>query len=100
MLNSIAPFFIVDDLGESLDFYRSRLGFEVAYKGGGDGRTPDFWAMVRRDDVMLMLKHIAAEVHPQPNHTRHEWARWDATLPIQTSLIGNTRRRGRRALVP
>jgi uncharacterized glyoxalase superfamily protein PhnB len=29
---------------------------------------------------MLMLKHITAEVHPQPNHKRHEWARWDAYI--------------------
>ena len=28
MLNCIAPFFIVDDLQLSLDFYRSKLGFE------------------------------------------------------------------------
>ena len=29
---------------------------------------------------MLMLKHINAEVHPQPNPSRHEWARWDAYI--------------------
>ena len=27
---------------------------------------------------MLMLKQIAPEIHPQPNHSRHQWARWDA----------------------
>jgi catechol 2,3-dioxygenase-like lactoylglutathione lyase family enzyme len=31
MLNSFAPFFVVDDLQMSLDFYRSKLGFEVLY---------------------------------------------------------------------
>jgi catechol 2,3-dioxygenase-like lactoylglutathione lyase family enzyme len=77
-LHSIAPFFIVDDLQASLDFYQSKLGFEVAYTGGGDGHGGDFFGGVQRDGVMLMLKAIAPGIHPQPNHLRHEWARWDA----------------------
>ena len=77
-LHSISPFFVVDDLQVSLDFYCSKLGFEIAHKGGGDGHSKDFWAFVQRDDVMLMLKQIAPEIHPQPNHSRHQWARWDA----------------------
>jgi catechol 2,3-dioxygenase-like lactoylglutathione lyase family enzyme len=80
VLNSISPFFIVDDLQASLDFYTSKLGFEVPYKGGGDGKGSDFWGIVRRDGAMLMLKCIAPEIHPQPNHSRHEWARWDAYI--------------------
>jgi catechol 2,3-dioxygenase-like lactoylglutathione lyase family enzyme len=78
VLNSIAPFFIVDDLQMSLEFYRSMLGFEVMYTGGGDGKGEDFFGIVGRDGVMLMLKSITPEIHPQPNHSRHEWARWDA----------------------
>jgi catechol 2,3-dioxygenase-like lactoylglutathione lyase family enzyme len=80
VLNSISPFFIVDDLQASLDFYSAKLGFEIPYRGGGDGNTSDFWGMVRRDGAMLMLKHIAPEIHPQPNRSRHEWARWDAYI--------------------
>ena len=80
MLNSVAPFFIVDDLGATLAFYRSKLGFDVLYQGGGDGHGDDFWAIVGRDRVMLMVKAITPEVHPQPNHSRHEWARWDAYI--------------------
>ena len=78
-LNTIAPFFIVDDLHASLDFYRSKLGFEITHRGGGDGdNDKDFWGIVQRDGVMIMLKAITPEIHPQPNHSRHEWARWDA----------------------
>lgn len=77
-LNRIAPFFVVDDLQGSLDFYQSKLGFEITHKGGGDGQGSDFWGIVQRDGVMIMLKAIAPEIHPQPNHSRHEWARWDA----------------------
>ena len=80
MLNCIAPFFIVDDLQRSLDFYVSKLGFEITYTGGGDGEDPDFFGIVQRDGVMLMLKAITPEIHPQPNHSRHEWARWDAYI--------------------
>ncbi len=78
MLHGVAPFFVVDDLQTSLDFYRSKLGFEITHTGGGNGQGNDFFAIVQRDGVMLMLKHITPEIHPQPNHSRHEWARWDA----------------------
>jgi len=78
VLNTIAPFFVVDDLQTSLDFYRSKLGFDVMYTGGGDGQGNGFFGILRRDGVMLMLKSITPEIHPQPNHSRHEWARWDA----------------------
>ncbi len=77
-LNSIAPFFVVDDLDKSLEFYHDKLGFEVTHKGGGNGPGEDFWGIVQRDGVMIMLKAIVPEIHPQPNHSRHEWARWDA----------------------
>jgi catechol 2,3-dioxygenase-like lactoylglutathione lyase family enzyme len=80
MLNSVTPLFIVDDLNSTLEFYQSRLGFNVLYKGGGDGQGSDFWAFVGRDGVMLNFKHISREVHPQPNRLRHEWARWDAYI--------------------
>jgi catechol 2,3-dioxygenase-like lactoylglutathione lyase family enzyme len=80
MLISATPFFIVNDLPATLDFYQSRLGFQLAYRGGGDEDTDDYWAFVRRDDVMLNFKHIRSDVHPQPNHSRHPWARWDVYI--------------------
>jgi len=76
MLSSITPFLIVDDLTETIQFYHSRLDFQVLHKGGDE--HGDFWAMLGRDQVMLMFKHITPDVHPQPNHSRHEWAAWDA----------------------
>ena len=78
MLSSVTPFFIVDDLTETIEFYQSRLGFQVRHKGGDE--QGDFWAMLGRDQVMLMFKCITPEVHPQPNPSRHEWARWDAYI--------------------
>lgn len=79
MLNSVTPFFVVDDLSRTLEFYQSRLGFSVLYKGG-DGNGNDFWAMLGRDQVTLMFKYITPDIHPQPNRSRHEWARWDAYI--------------------
>jgi len=80
MLNAVAPFFIVVDLSASLAFYQSNLGFGVLYKGGGDGNGDDFYAVMGRDRVMLMFKAIAPGIHPHPNRSRHEWARWDAYI--------------------
>jgi tRNA A37 N6-isopentenylltransferase MiaA len=31
---------------------------------------------------MLMFKAITREVHPLPNHSRHEWAAWDAYINV------------------
>ena len=78
MLGSVTPFFIVDDLAKTLEFYQSRLAFNVRYKGGDE--NGDFWAMLERDRVMLMFKSITPDIHPQPNHSRHEWASWDAYI--------------------
>ncbi|HUB83276.1 MAG TPA: VOC family protein [Bryobacteraceae bacterium] len=80
MLNTVAPFFIVDDLEATIAFYQSKLGFEVRYQGGGGNGAGDFWAFMGRDRIMLIFKAIAPDIHPQPNHARHEWARWDAYI--------------------
>jgi catechol 2,3-dioxygenase-like lactoylglutathione lyase family enzyme len=80
MLNSVAPFFIVDDLTATLSFYRSKLGFDVLFERGGEGNGDDYFAIMRRDRVMLMFKVITPEIHPEPNYSRHEWARWDAFI--------------------
>ena len=81
-LRCIAPCLIVDDLQATLDFYQSKLGFEVTYKGGGDKPCEDFFGIVQRDGVMLMLKSVAPDIHPQPNRSRHEWAPWDAYVNV------------------
>jgi catechol 2,3-dioxygenase-like lactoylglutathione lyase family enzyme len=78
-LGSISPFFIARDVMVSLAFYRDQLGFQVDHLGP-DGDP--FFAMLRRDGVSLFLKAITPEVLPQPNSTRHEWARWDAYIYV------------------
>jgi catechol 2,3-dioxygenase-like lactoylglutathione lyase family enzyme len=72
---SISPFFIIRDLEETIDFYRDRLGFEIAYIGP-DGDP--YFVIMRRDSIQIFFKAITDEVGPIPNSQRHEWARWDA----------------------
>jgi catechol 2,3-dioxygenase-like lactoylglutathione lyase family enzyme len=76
-LSFISPFFIVADLKASVGFYVNKLGFDIHYMGPDDD---PFWAMVGRDNITIMLKAIAKNIKPVPNHTRHEWARWDAYI--------------------
>jgi catechol 2,3-dioxygenase-like lactoylglutathione lyase family enzyme len=74
-LTSISPFFIVKDLRTSVAYYVDRLGFQLDFEGpAGD----PYYAHVSRDGIGIMLKAILPDVLPCPNHTRHEWARWDA----------------------
>ena len=35
-------------------------------------------AIVGRDSVQVFLKAVSDQISPQPNHTRHQWAPWDA----------------------
>jgi catechol 2,3-dioxygenase-like lactoylglutathione lyase family enzyme len=74
-LGSISPFFIVSDVPEAISFYQERLGFELRYS---EPAEHPFFAIVGRDSAQIFLKSISAEITAQPNHTRHEWAPWDA----------------------
>jgi len=76
-LNQIWPFFIIDDLKASIDFYVDKLGFEIRYTGPDDD---PFWVIVGRENISIMLKIIAPDVKPVPNHTLHSWAPWDAYI--------------------
>jgi catechol 2,3-dioxygenase-like lactoylglutathione lyase family enzyme len=76
-LTYVSPFFIVTDLKTSVSFYEAKLGFQIRHM------SPDndpFFAIVGRDSISILLKAIAADIKPVPNHTRHEWARWDAFI--------------------
>ena len=74
-LAGIMPFFIVANLQSSVSFYVEKLGFKIEFIGPDDD---PYFAIVYRDNVYINLKEITPEIQPVPNHTRHEWARWDA----------------------
>ena len=79
-IGSSAPFFIVNDVPETLAFYRAKLGFEVMF-----ALPPDdvFLGGVGRGDATFMFKSIGVE--PVPNHTRNVkkgLAKWDAYVYV------------------
>lgn len=76
-LTYVSPCFIVTDIKTSVSFYAEALGFEIRFMGPEDS---PFFAIVGRDDISIMLKAIAADIKPVPNHTRHKWARLDAFI--------------------
>ena len=76
-LTLINPFFIVDDLQASISYYIDRLGFQLDFQGPAED---PYYGRVSRDGIGIMLKAIVPAVHPQPNRTRHPWARWDAFI--------------------
>jgi catechol 2,3-dioxygenase-like lactoylglutathione lyase family enzyme len=78
-LSSIFPCFIVADIKTSVSFYTGKLGFELRFIAPVEG---PFFAIVGRDEISIMLKAIAPEIKPLPNHTRHEWARLDAYIYV------------------
>lgn len=98
-LSSISPFFIVKDLEASIRHYVDRFGFTVAFSGPPDDV---YYAGVSRDRVTIMLKAITPDVLPQPNRTRHEWARWDAYVYTldPDSLYEEFRERGASFVTP
>ena len=82
-LGPISPFFIVLDVPRAVEFYTQKLGFEVRFS---DPETP-FFSIVGRDSVQILLKDVSdkvgPQVRPEPNHTRHEWAPWDAFVFVE-----------------
>jgi catechol 2,3-dioxygenase-like lactoylglutathione lyase family enzyme len=72
-LNCAAPCFVVRTTPTAVAFYRDQLGFTVLHHEPADD---PFFAVLVRGGAMLMLKSVG--VDPQPNATRHPWARWDA----------------------
>jgi catechol 2,3-dioxygenase-like lactoylglutathione lyase family enzyme len=78
-LGAISPCFIVRDTPRAISFYQERLGFGVRYSG--PAKQPHF-AIVGRDSVQIFLKSVSEAITAQPNHTRHEWAPWDAFIYV------------------
>jgi hypothetical protein len=76
-LVAICPFFIVTDLRVSIAHYIEHFGFQLDFQGPDED---PYYGRVSRDGIGIMLKAILPDVLPRPNHTRHEWARWDAYI--------------------
>ena len=79
-LTYISPCFIVASLKTSVAFYTDKLGFDIRYMGPEED---PFFAIVGRDHISIMIKEIAVDIKPVPNHTRHKWARLDAYISTE-----------------
>ena len=80
-ISGIAPLFIVNDVPETLAFYRDVLWFEITFEGPEPGDI--FFGIVQRGAAMIMFKAVG--VDPVPNYTRdvkQGIARWDAYLHV------------------
>lgn len=78
-LYGVAPYLIVDDLAQSAEFYRDKLGFQFDRYWG----EPPSFVIVHRDGVFIMLKHIGSAGHVRPNHSVNPDACWDAYIWVK-----------------
>ena len=73
----VAPYFIVDDVVATANFYREKLGFEYDQFWG----EPVSFCMVWRNGVIVMLKQLDKTGVMHPNHLADpENAPWDAYI--------------------
>ena len=78
-VHSINPVFAVADVGATIRWYEQELGF------AGDpfpSREPYAFAILRRDDVEIMLQHIVDYQKPDLYDLRNGGGVWDAYLRI------------------
>ena len=79
---SIAPYFVVDDVVTSANFYRDKLGFEYERFWG----EPPCFCMVRRSGIVIMLKQLEVIGVMRPNRTVDpERGAWDAYIWIDNA---------------
>ena len=78
-LHFIAPYFIVDDVLQSAEFYRNKLGFNFDRIWG----EPPQFTMVYRGQVVIMLKSIGSPGHCRPNHQVNPAFCWDAYIWVE-----------------
>ena len=79
---SIAPYFIVEDVVSTANYYRDKLGFNYERFWG---ELPSF-CMVRRNGIVIMLAQLEKTGIIRPNHTVDpERGAWDAYIWIDNA---------------
>src|SRR5262245_18956963 len=91
-LYGVVPYLIVDDLAQSAEFYRDKLGFEFDRYWG----EPPSFVIVHRDSVFIMLKSVGSTGHVRPNYRVNPDACWDAYIWVKDAnpLYDELRARG------
>lgn len=77
---SVAPYFIVDDVVASANYYRDTLGFHYRMLWG----EPPCFTIVRRGGASIMLKQAEAVGLIRPN-AKADPESWDAYLWIENA---------------
>ena len=73
----VAPYFIVDDVIATVNFYRDRLGFSYERFWG----EPPCFAMVNRSGITIMLRQLEKTGLMRPNSVADpEKSAWDAYI--------------------
>ena len=79
---SIAPYFVVDDVVTTANYYRDKLGFHYERFWG----EPPCFCMVRRSGIVIMLKQLEVIGVMRPNRTIDpERGAWDAYIWIDNA---------------
>lgn len=76
---SVAPYFIVDDVIATSNYYRDNLGFVYDRFWG----EPPCFCMVRRSGVVIMLSQIEGALKMTPNGSVASDGAWDAYIWIK-----------------
>lgn len=77
---SIAPYFIVDDVVTTANYYRDKLGFSYERFWG----EPPCFCMVKRSGIVIMLAQFEKTGVMRPNRTVDpEGSAWDAYIWIE-----------------
>ena len=80
---SIAPYFIVEDVVATANFYRDKLGFTYERFWG----EPPCFTMVRRQGLVIMLGQLGKRGLMRPNgRVAPEGGPWDAYIWIDDAM--------------
>jgi predicted enzyme related to lactoylglutathione lyase len=78
----IAPYFIVDDVVTTANYYRDTLGFHYERFWN----DPPAFCMVKRGGIIIMLAQLETAGRMRPNHVVDpEGGAWDAYIWIQNA---------------
>ena len=79
---SIAPYFIVDDVVATANFYRDKLGFHFERFWG----EPPAFCMVKRSGIVIMLSQFEKTGLMRPNSkAAPEGEAWDAYIWVENA---------------
>ncbi len=79
---AIAPYFIVDDVVATANYYRDRLGFRYERFWG----DPPTFCMVKRSGIVIMLSQLPRTGVMRPNRIADpEGEAWDAYIWVENA---------------